>query len=70
MTEEKFRLSIVILFSIFTASFILLGIRFTENIRYAQYDYRKNHIVFGNTMRNEAPAAFDKRTGEVIEIKK
>ena len=70
MTEEKYRLTIVILISVFIAAFIVLGIRFTNNFRYTQYDYRNERIIFGEIMRHETPAAFDRRTGQRIEIDK
>jgi hypothetical protein len=66
MSEEKYRLAIIILFSVFVFAFIILGIRFTENGRYAQYDHQKDHIVFGNSMRDGIPAALDSRTGKPV----
>ncbi len=69
MSEEKYRLAIVILFSVFVVAFIVLGIRFTENGRYAQYDHQKDHIVFGNSMRDGTPAVLYSRTGKKVVVK-
>jgi hypothetical protein len=66
MSEEKYRLAIVILFSLFVVAFIVLGIRFTENGRYAQYDHQKDHIVFGDAIRDGKPAVLDTHTGKKI----
>lgn len=64
MSEEKYRLVIVILFSVFVAAFIVLGARFVENGRYVQYDQQKDHVVFGGSMQGSEPAVLDSRSGK------
>ena len=43
--KKKYRLAMVILFSVFVTGVILLGARFVENGRYVQYDHQKDHVV-------------------------
>ena len=64
LSEEKYRFLKAVVLFIFVAAFIVLGIRFTENGRYIQYDYQKDHVVYGNSMRNDTPAVLDSRTGK------
>ena len=66
MSEEKYRLAITILFGVFVLAFIVLGIRLAENGRFLQYDHQKDHIVFGDTMRDGKPAVLDSRTGKKV----
>jgi hypothetical protein len=73
MSEEKYRLAITVILGVFVVAFIILGIRLTEigvlraeNGRYSQYDHQRNHIVFGGSMRNQAPTVLDTRTGKRI----
>jgi hypothetical protein len=63
MTEERYRLAVVILLSVFVIAFIILGTRFVQNGRYVQYDHQKDHVVFGGSMQNPQPAVIDSRTG-------
>lgn len=64
MSEEKYRLALVILFSVFVMAFIVLGTRFVQNGRYVQYDQQKDHVVFGGSMQGAEPAVLDTRTGK------
>ena len=63
MSEDQFRRSIVVLLAIAVTAFVVLGYRFTENGRYQQYDFQQDHVIFGNSMENPTPKAFDTRTG-------
>ncbi len=68
LSEEKYRFAVAILLSIFVVAFIALGIRFTENGRYTQYDHQKDHVVYGDLMRNETSAVLDSRTGRKVVL--
>ena len=63
VSEDQFRRSIVVLLAIAVTAFVVLGYRFTENGRYQQYDFQQDHVIFGNSMENPTPKAFDTRTG-------
>ena len=69
MSESAYRLVIVILLAVLVTAFIILGARFVENGRYAQYDHQRDHVVFGGSMQNPSPAVLDTRTGK-MEFKK
>ncbi len=69
MSENAYRLVVAILLAVLVTAFIILGARFVENGRYAQYDYQKDHVVFGGSMQNPTPAVLDTRTGK-MEMKK
>ena len=64
MSEDKYRLAVVILFAVFVIAFIVLGTRFVQNGRYVQYDHQKDHVVFGGSMQTLDPAVLDSRTGK------
>ena len=65
MSESAYRMVVVILLAVLVTAFIILGADFVENGRYSQYDYQKDHVVFGDSMRNQVPAVFDTRTGKM-----
>ena len=69
MDERPFRLCIIVLLTIALTAAIVLAYRFTENGRYRQYNYQQDHVVFGNSMENPEPKAFDTRTGKSIHPK-
>lgn len=65
MSESTYRLVSAILLAVLLTAFIILGVRFVENGRYAQYDYQKDHVVFGGAMQNPTPAVLDTRTAKM-----
>lgn len=69
MDERTFRLCLIVLLTIALIATIVLGYRFTENGRYRQYNYQQDHVIFGNSMQNREPKAFDTRTGESFHPK-
>jgi len=64
MSEDRDRLSLVILMVVFVVAFIVLGARFVENGRYTQYDNMRNNAVTESGKSYFPPGAFDTRTGK------
>lgn len=67
MSEQKYRLAIVILLTIFVMNFIIIGYRFAENGRYQQFDQRKNYVIspMPHTKSSDGELILDTRTGSV-----
>ena len=64
MSEETYRLAIVILLALFLAAFVILGARFVENGRYVQYDRQQEYVVHGNARQGPDAQVLDTRTGK------
>ena len=64
MDDRKFRLAIVALFSIAVIGHIVNGFLASQNGRYIQYDFQRDHVIFENTMSNPTPKVLDTRTGK------
>ena len=66
MTEERYRLSIVILVAVFVAGSLTLQFLASQNGRYVQYDLRGTYSPDGGTRLTDPPYhRFDTRTGRI-----
>jgi hypothetical protein len=71
MSEDRFRVCVIVLFAILVVGILLIGHRFAGNGRYQPFDFRTQHSPDGK--RNYSPDRFemlDTRTGDVIQKKR
>lgn len=67
MSEEKYRLAVVMLLSVLVIAVIVLGALSVQNGRYVQYDHQKDHVVLSNGLLTPPHVVFDSRTGKKVD---
>ena len=69
MSEERYRLCLIVLLAIFVAGALFIGWQFSQNGRLVQHDKQKDYMVYGDSAKGGTTDVIYTRTGAKLRAK-